>query len=459
MPSHPIDFHLQANFYVTRELKDIFDEKRKMDRWLQIEGALARVQGELGLIPAEAAQEISEKASLAKLDLDQIREGYTRSRNSLMPVVKALRKACRGDLGQFVHYGATTQDILDTAQTLEIQYTLQIMYRDLRKLEQLLVNISSEHKETAMIGRTHGQQALPITFGLKSVGWAMEVRRQIERAKAIYPRVTVGQMGGAVGTMAALGPQAMEVAKKTMAMLDLSWKPPGWHTARDNNAEFASNCAILAGTLERIANEIFLLGKTEVNELAEPAPDSMMSSTMPHKQNPVLCQRVAVLARHIRSLGATVVESMAHEHERDPRLLWSEWLAIPQICMYSGTALQYLARVLDGLVVRRENMRKNLLLHKDMVMSEWLLFRLAPDMGKMQAQEKLHTIMRRAAEGKSSLQELLLQDREIGSLLKDTDMEMLDHPERYTGRAVELVEETLAEIASLRKNDNESLTR
>ncbi len=459
MPSHPLDFQLQANFHVTPELLAVFDEKRKMNRWLQVEAALARAQGELEMIPAEAAREICSRAGLEHLDLGLIEQGYQKSRNSLMPVIKALRAACLDNHGQYVHYGATTQDILDTAQVLELEETLQIVYRDLRWVEERLVDLSRKHRDTPMIGRTHGQQALPVTFGLKTSIWASEVRRHIERVKASYARVTVGQLSGAVGTMAALGPRAREVAERTMALLGLGWNPPSWHTSRDNIAETASCFAILAGTMEKIANEIFLLGKTEVGELAEPAPGSLMSSTMPHKRNPVLCQRVAVLARHIRSLSSVVVESMPHEHERDPRLLWSEWLAMPQLSMYTGTAVQYVATVLEGLVVLEENMKKNLFMHSDMVMSEWLLFRLAPVMGRLEAQEKLHSLMGRAGEGNTRLKQELMQDQAIASWLDEDDMEMLDHPERYTGLAVEMVEDTLAQIAAQRERDAEALSR
>jgi len=459
MPSHPVDFQLQTNFYVTPELQAIFDEQRKMNRWLGVEAALARAQGELGIIPVEAADAINARADMEQLDLEDIREGYQKSRNSLMPVIKALRKACGAEHGQFVHYGATTQDILDTTQVLELEETLQIVYRDLRAIEDLLVSVARKYRDTPMIGRTHGQQALPITLGLKTATWAVEIRRHIERIKSIYPRVTVGQLSGAVGTMAALGPQGREVAKRTMELLNLQWNPPSWHTSRDNIAELASHFALLAGTLEKIANEIFLLGKTEVGELAEPAPDTPMSSTMPHKRNPVLCQRVVALARHIRSLCTVVVESMPHEHERDPRLLWAEWLAMPQLSMYTGTAVHFVARILDGLIILEQNMKRNLFLHRDMVMSEWLLFRLAPVMGKMEAQEKLHELLRRAGKENSGLKEILMQDQTVGPLLNEGDMEMLDNPDRYTGLAAQLVDDSLSHIATCRKNDAEALAR
>lgn len=459
MPSHPIDFELQANFFVTPELRDVFSETRKMDRWLQVEAALARVQGQLGIIPEEAAGEIAAKAGLDQLDRALIEREYDQARNSLMPVIKVLRKACRDNCGQYVHYGATTQDILDTAQVLELGDGLQIIYRDLRRVEQLLIDLSSAHRDTAMIGRTHGQQALPITFGLKTVVWASEVRRHIQRLKSIYPRVMVGQLSGAVGTMASLGPKARLVAEQTMALLNLGWNPPGWHTSRDNIAEVASLYALIAGSLEKMANEVFLLGKTEIDELAESAPDKTMSSAMPHKKNPVLCQRVSVLCRHIRSLTAVVVESMPHEHERDPRLLWSEWLAMPQLSMYTGTAAAYLADILAGLEVRKQNMEKNLMLHSDMVMSEWLLFRLAPVMGKMQAQDKLRILMRKMREEQAGLPEMLRRDAEIGPLLDEKDMDRLDHPELYTGHSAAIVDETLQAIRSQRQDDPRELPR
>jgi len=457
MPSHPIDFRLQADFFSTPELAAIFEEQTKMDRWLQVEAALAKAQGELGIIPPEAAREIGAKAGIEHLDLDRLQEEYQRSRNSLLPVVKGLRQACRDHYGEYVHHGATTQDILDTAQILELREALRIIYRDLRSLEKLLLDLSAMHSHTPMMGRTHGQQALPITLGLKTAVWASEVRRHIQRLKDLHPRVMVGQLSGAVGTMAALGPRAREVAKLTMARLDLQWRAPGWHTSRDNMAEAASFFAILAGTFEKIANEIFLLGKTEIGELAESPPESPMSSTMPHKRNPVFCQRVAVLARQIRALAGSVIEGMAHEHERDPRLLWSEWLAMPQLCIYTGTSAAYLLKIIAGLLVEEGNMKKNLFLHKEMIMSEWLLFRLAPALGRIKAQEKLGELLRQRETEKRSLREILAQDPVTRGLLAAVDLECLEHPERYIGLAVELTEETLAGIMTQRQTDPEVL--
>jgi len=459
MPSHPFDFQLQANFFSTPELVAVFDEQRRISRWLQIEAALAQAQGELGIIPAEAAQEIKSKAKLEFLDLARLQEGYQQSRNSIMPVVKELRRACKDNCGEYVHYGATTQDILDTAQVLELEEALQIIFRDLRALEKLLIGLCRKHQKTAMIARTHGQQAMPTTFGLKAAVWTEELRRHIERLKSIYPRAMTGQLSGAVGTMAALGPKAREVADRTMALLHLKATTLSWHTSRDNMAEIASFFAILAGTLEKIANEIYYLGKTETGELAEAPPGSLMSSTMPHKKNPVFCQRVAVLARHIRSLAGCIVDSMPHEHERDPRLLWTEWLAMPQISIYTGTAVNYLIKIIDGLAVNEQAMKNNLYLQQNMVLSEWLLFKLASSIGKMKAQEKLHALLLKATGENRSLKDILAEDEEISRLLTPDDFSSLDHPEQYIGLAFELVENALVEITAQRQNDPKVLSQ
>ncbi|GAB4343656.1 MAG: adenylosuccinate lyase [Desulfobulbaceae bacterium] len=457
MPSHPLDFQLQANVFCTPELLDLFDERNRIGRWLKIEAALAMAQAELGLIPKEAAREIERRASLAHLDEEMIREGYTRSRNSLLPVIGALRSACGAEWGQYVHYGATTQDIIDTGQVLEIAQTMRILYRDLREVEGVLLDLTAKHRDTPMVGRTHGQQALPVTFGLKTAGWAAEIRRHIQRCVSLYPRISRGQLSGGVGTLAAMGSQGMAVARRTMELLGLDWQPPGWHTGRDTIAEYASFCAIMVGTLEKIANEVFLLGKSEVGELAEEMPATPMSSAMPHKRNPVLSQRVTVLALHVRAQAAVVVESMAHEHERDPRRLWSEWLAIPQLSMYSGTALHYMARILSGLEVHQDAMLGNLRAAGDQVMSEWLLNRLARDLGRTRAREKLHQILQATAAEGSSLREALCRDRETGQLLGREDIDMLDHPERYTGQAGEMIDAVLADIAARREQDPEEL--
>ncbi len=460
MPSHPVDFTIQAHVFSTPELLAVFDEKARFQRWLDFEAALAFVQADLGLIPAEAAKEINAKARLDYLDLDMLKKDYEQSRNSLMPVIKGLRRACKNSLGEYVHYGATTQDVLDTSEILELQEVLNIIYRDMLRLEEILIDLSRRYRHTPMIGRTHGQQALPITFGLKSAVWLSEVRRHIERVKHLAPQVLVGQLSGAVGTMAALGPKAREVAAGTLARLGLGCPVVSWHTSRDNIAEVASFFAILTSTFEKIASEIIHLGKTEIGELAESAPlKAMSSSTMPHKKNPVICQRIAVLARHVRSLAGIAVEGMVHEHERDARSLWSEWLVMPQISIYTGTCIKYLNSVMADLEISTERMMGNLALQKKNVVSEWLLFKLGASMGKMVAHGKLYDLFQQVEATGKGLAEILKTDPDVGQLLNSADFEYLEHPEQYIGQAVELVDSVVSESLLRQQSDPEQLSR
>lgn len=458
MPSHPFDFDIQADIFSTPEMTAIFAEWQRFSRWLEFEAALAATQAELGIIPAEAAAEIVAKASLHHLDLDAMRDGYQQSRNSLIPLINALRGACADGHGEFVHYGATTQDVLDTSQIMELRDTFRIIYRDLKAIEESLGRLARAHIATPMIGRTHGQQALPITFGLKCGVWLAEIRRHIERLKNLMPRLLVGQLSGAVGTMAALGEQGREVARQTLGKLGLDYTPISWHTSRDNIAEAASLMAIISASQEKIANEIIELGKNEIGELLEPAPaGAASSSTMPHKRNPVICQRIVVMSRQVRALSSTIIEAMIHEHERDGRAIWSEWLAMPQIAIYTGTILNYIKGVISDLEVRPENMARNLGLHGDMVLSEWLLFKLGSAIGKMKAQEVMQDLTGRARAEARSLKECVLADQEIAALLDQDDLAFLDHPEKYLGLAENLINDLLRDISAQQANDPEEL--
>lgn len=458
MPCHPFDFEIQTNIFSTPEMTGIFAEEQRFNRWLEFEAALATTQAELGIIPPEAAREIVARARLSCLDLDALREGYTKSRNSLLPLIKALRDACQKGHGEFVHYGATTQDVLDTSQVMELRDTLRIIYRDLREMATALSRLARQHRATPMIGRTHGQQALPITFGLKCAVWLAEIRRHIDRVKGLMPRLLVGQLSGAVGTMAALGEQGREVARQTLARLGLGYSAVAWHTSRDNIAETASLLAIIAATQEKIANEIIELGKNEIGELLEPPlAGAISSSTMPHKRNPVICQRIVVMSRQIRALSGTVTEAMTHEHERDGRTIWSEWLAMPQISIYTGTILNYSKTVIGGLEVFPENMARNLRLHGDMVLSEWLLFRLGSAVGKMEAQVMMQRLTHQARIEGKSLKECALAAGKIAALLSKDDLIFLDHPEKYIGLAKDLVDDLLADVVAQQAQDQEVL--
>jgi len=459
MPVHPFDYQINPHVFSTPEFEELFDERTIFQRWLDFEAALATAQGKHGVIPAEAAQEIRSKAKLELIDLDSVRAGYAKSRNSVVPLLGGLRRACSDSHGEYVHYGATTQDVLDTGEILALRETLSLLYRDLRSLEKILLKLALQHRATPMAARSHGQQALPTTFGLKVTIWAAEIRRHIERIQHIHSIISHGQLSGAIGTYAALGPQGLEIAAETMALLGLKHSALSWHTARDTIAELAADFSMLVMTLAKIANEIFQLQKTEIGELQEPSiSGALASSTMPHKQNPVICQRVVALSKHVRGLAGIVMEGMGHEHERDPRSLWAEWLAIPQLCIYTGNALQSMVDVLTGLTIRPERMLENLYRQKNLITTEWLLFRLSEHLGKTKSLEKLHALSAVAAEENTSLKEAVLADADIGSMFSREDLAPLDHPEDYTGQATKIVDLTVAEISTRRQGDPDTLT-
>lgn len=455
MTAHPIDFELQADVFATSELRQIFDEKTRLQRWLRFEAALAEAQGELGIIPAAAAKEIAEQAHVDRLDLGLVRDGYKVTRNSVMPVLKALQAACHDGLGEFVHYGATTQDVVDTGEMLELMDAFGVIRRELLAIETALLVITRRYRDTPMIGRTHGQHAIPITFGLKVTVWLGEVRRHIRRMKSVEERTLYGQLAGAVGTMAAFGDKAEQVRRLTLGKLGLRSSTVAWHTSRDHVADICACLAMASGTMAKIANEVFELGRTELSELREPAAGhtTMSSSTMPHKRNPVLCERVVVLASHVRALLGVVMEGMIHENERDARALWAEWLAVPQIAIYTGTAMNYIHRIIQGLEVDPERMMSNLRLQGELVASEWLLFRLGARIGKMKANEVLHRAIQNTGATGKRLSTVLRADPEIGPMLVDEDMAIIEKPELYIGHATAIVDAVIAEVEAEREKE------
>ncbi len=452
MPAHPIDFDIQANLFSTPEGRAIFDEKSRFQGWLDFEAALAAAQGEMGLIPPAAAAIIQAKASIHHLDLEAVRRDYTSNRNSLVPIVKALRQAC-APYGDYVHHGATTQDAIDSGQALQLKAVFALIQRDLRQIEDRLLELAAQYRTLPMIGRTHSQQAIPISLGLKFSVWLLEFNRHGDRLEALTSRALTGQLGGAVGTMSALGPQGREIAALTMQKLGLQASTAPWHTARDTSAETGSLLAMLTTSAAKIANEIFQLGKTEVMELREPAPvgKSAGSSTMPHKRNPVLCQRIVVLSSHVRALAQVLMESMLHENERDPRALWSEWLAMPQSCIYTLTALDYLKSVLFDLEIFPERMLTNLHLQQEAIASEWLMFTLSPIIGKAQAHAKISQCLDLASASGQSFREIMMLDHELSESLRHIDLSMLDHPEAYIGLAPQIVDDVIQQINHKRK--------
>jgi adenylosuccinate lyase len=452
MPSHPIDFEIQPDSYSTPELRALYEERARIGRWLRFEAALAQAQAEFGVIPKESAARIAERAQYELLNEEALRADYKTTRNNILPALKAFRTSCGTGHGDYVHHGATTQDAIDTGEVLALKEAVAIMLRELRAIEDRLVTLTEEHRNTPMIGRSHGQQAIPITLGLKFAVWLAEVRRHIERLGRLHRTAFFGQLGGAVGTMAALSDHALDIKRRVMEKLELQYSAAAWHTSRDNVAEVCAAMALATVGAAKIANEVFELGRTEIGEMQEPAgkAKAMSSSTMPHKRNPVLCERVVALSAHVRGLLSIVMEATLHANERDARALWAEWLALPQFAIYSGAAVAFTREIVQGLELFPARMLANLRLHGDLVASELLLFRLAGRMGKAEAQKVLHQAGQVAAETNRGLVDVLLADPRLAGILTEEDSSSAKAPERYVGLASAIIDEVLTDVRGAR---------
>ena len=286
MSSHPIDFLLLGNNFGTPEMREIWSEQNRLTQQINVEVALALAEGELGVIPQQAALTIAELADAGKLNIEDIAASGSQMKHSLMPVLSALQQQC-GDAGEYIHYGATTQDIVDTATVLQLAQTLKAIVRDSTAVANVLKSLACEHQYTLMAGRTHGMQALPTTFGFKVAVWLDEFIRHLDRLDAITPRLLTGNISGAISTYAALGEAGPEVERRTLARLNLNTPNIGWQAARDRFSEYASVAVLISGTLGKIGNELYNLMRTEINEIEEPFSSGKIgSTTMPHKRNP-----------------------------------------------------------------------------------------------------------------------------------------------------------------------------
>lgn len=385
MPSTAIDSQIHGFLFSTDEMREIFSDRSWAQKWLDTEAALAAAQAELGIIPQEKADIIVKHADANLLDIPSIGEFY-KSSITIVPLLKAFKAVLPDNAGEFVHWGATSQDIVDTGLVLLQRDAYKVILRDMELCREYCLDLAEKYRDTVMAGRTHVVHAIPITFGYKAAVWADELGRNVERLKAMAPRVFVGELAGAVGTLASMPEQGLEVQRRTMEKLGLGVPTIAWHVARDNQAEFVTTLALCAGTLGRINHEIFSLQHTEILELEEPFfMGKVGSSTMPHKRNPAVLENVLALCRNVRSIAPSIVESMVSENERDWGCFLSEWEAIPRACHMLGCALEKSKHILKNLIVYPKHMERNLFAQKGLMMSECVMMHLAAKLGRMTA--------------------------------------------------------------------------
>ena len=442
--SHIVDSRFYSSGYTTQEARKIFCDKYRYQRWMEIEAVLASVQADLGIIPLWAADAINEKAHLRHLDLAAIQQGIKVTCHSLIPLLRAWQQVCDQAAGEFINFGATTQDIQDTAQAMEIRDVLNIVERDLRVIVRKLIEMAQRYIDLVTIGRTHTQHALSMTLGLKMAVWLDEVWRDYERLMACRERVLVSQLFGGVGTMDALTEKAFELLSRFSQRLGLKAPLIAWHVSRDRGAEFLATMAMVAGTMAKIANEIRSLARSETGEMEEPFQMGKIgSSTMPHKRNPEMCEQVVVLARLIKANAGLGFEGMINEHERDYRAVRLEWVTITDTSQFVCGLLSLMKAILSDLIVHEHRIRRNVESAATLISTEALMFSLGETIGKETAHRIIYETAMEAIETNRSLIDLLINHKEISGKFTREDLEKTIDPAKNIGMSQELTQRVI----------------
>lgn len=451
MGSHITESLFFKDQYACREMQEIFSSTSLLQKWLDTEAALARAEAKLGLIPVEAALEITAKANANLFDKERIREQIAETGHPIVPMIREFSKLCVEDHGQYIHWGATTQDIMDTASALQMKEAHHLIYARLAGLQAVLLPLAKTHKKTVMAGRTHGQHALPVTFGYKIAIWIAEFERHMARLIECRERLTVGQFSGAAGTLASVGEHGLQIQRLMMEDLGLGVPVGPWHVARDHYAEFVSVLGLIAATVGKVANEIIALQKTEVMELEEPfVMGKVGSSTMPHKRNPMKCENIVALTKIVRANVPLVMDAMIQEHERDMGPWQVEWEAIPETCMMAAAALEQITAVMEGLIVYPQHMQRNLGITGGLIVSEALMMFLAPRMGRLRAHDAVYEASMQAFAERISLKEAVLRRPELARFIEEAELERVLDPANYIGLSEAIVDAAVSHYESSR---------
>jgi 3-carboxy-cis,cis-muconate cycloisomerase len=444
MPVNPADSPILGTLYGSDAMRAVFDETAYFQRMLDVEAALARVQGRLGIIPAEAAQAIAAAAKIENLRTEALAASARNVGYPVVGLVAELSKAA-GDAGAWTHWGATTQDIMDTATVLQVRAGIDLIEPELRAILTALAGQADRHRHTVMAGRTHLQQALPTTFGLKCAVWAMPFIAHLERLKQLRPRVLVVEFGGAAGTLASLGDQGIAVLENLAAELDLGAAPAPWHVCRDGLAETVSLLGLICGSLAKLATDVILLAQTEVGEAAEPyAAGRGASSTMPQKRNPIASEYILAAARMVQGLVPIMQGAMAQDHERATGPWQAEGLVLPQAFLLTHGALLHARTIAEGIVIDPQRMRDNLGITHGLIVSEAVMMGLAPVVGRGEAHHAVKQACDVALAENISLADALARDRAVASRLDRAAIENLLEPANYLGSTQGFINRVLA---------------
>lgn len=440
-------------YFTARDMRQVFCDQGRVQAMLDFEAALARAEARVGVIPPSAVAPIASACDASLYDFAALGEAIATAGNSAIPLVKALGKqiaATDAEAERYVHLGATSQDVMDSGLVLQLRQALALIERDLADLADSLATQAKRHAATPLAGRTWLQHATPVTLGMKIAGWLGAVTRSRQRLRELKPRLLVLQFGGASGTLAALGEQALPIAQALAEELQLTLPEQPWHTQRDRIVEFGAVLGLIAGSLGKLGRDVSLLMQTEAAEVFEPsAPGKGGSSTMPHKRNPVGAAVLIGAATRVPGLVSTLFSAMPQEHERSLGLWHAEWETLPEICCLVSGALQQARLLADGLEVDAERMTRNLELTQGLVLAEAVSIVLAQRVGRDTAHHLLEQCCKRAVAEQRHLRAVLGDEPQVTAELSSAELDHLLDPAHYLGQAHVWVERAVAEHNAL----------
>lgn len=449
MAATVIDSILFRDAFGTPAMRAVFDDRELLRKYVQVEVALARAEARCGVIPAAAARDIAARCTADTLDLDLLRRETEIVGYPILPLVHQLARQA-GDAGGYVHWGATTQDIMDTAVVLQLRDAFDLVEADITALRRILAGLASKHRDTPMAGRTHLQQALPVTFGYKAAIWLDMFDRHAERLAQARPRVLVGQFAGAAGTLASLGSKGLEVQQALMEELGLGVPVSTWHVARDGFAEAVNLIAVITGSLGKIAVDVMIMASSEFGELYEPFVKGRgASSTMPQKRNPISSELMLACAKGVRQQAGLMLDAMVQDLERATGPWHAEWIAIPEAFILGAGALNQAKFMLAGLVVDEAAMTRNLGMTRGLIVAEAVMMGLAPHIGRQDAHDLVYDACRIVNEKGGRLADVLNAMPGISSRLDPALVERLTDPANYLGLAPRMVDRVLENSAKL----------
>jgi 3-carboxy-cis,cis-muconate cycloisomerase len=451
MPIGALNSGIFADMFGTAAMCEVFGNDAFVARCVEVEAALARAQARLGIIPAEAAEAITHAAnSLTSgreaLDLARLKRETETVGYPILPLVRQLAKLA-GAAGRYLHWGATTQDIMDTAAVLQIFGGLRLIEEDLTAVRSHLAELARKYRDTPIAGRTHLQHALPVTFGYKAAVWLYALDRHAERLHQLRPRVLLVQFGGAAGTLASLGDgeEGLKTRAELAGELGLGDPPITWHVVRDGIAETVQVLALLGGSLGKIAYDVMLMSATEFGEAAEPFVQGRgSSSTMPQKRNPISCEQILAAAKVLRQHAGLVLDAVVTDFERATGPWHVEWVALPEAFGYAAGALHQTRFMLGGLIVDADRMAKNLAMTHGLIVAEAVMMGLAPHTGRNEAHDLVYDACRVAIETDRPLLDVLLETPAVAGPLGVKKLRALTDPANYLGAAPAMVDRMLA---------------